>query len=86
MTRDEVIIQTSEERTYQKPPQYSELVHKSRKVMCAYQVGFIDGAVWADEHPADKTIKRIVALYKEWYTTESNMGIVEYVKQHWEDK
>lgn len=51
MTRDEQIIQASDEWTYQKPPQYSELVHKTRKVMCAYQVGFIDGAVWADTHP-----------------------------------
>ena len=51
MTREEEIIQASDEWTYQKPPQYSELVHKTRKVMCAYQVGFIDGAVWADAHP-----------------------------------
>ena len=48
MTRDEEIIQASEEWTYQMPPQYSELVHKTPKAMCAYQVGFIDGAVWAD--------------------------------------
>lgn len=51
MTREEQIIQASDEWTYQKPPQYSELVHKTHKVMCAYQVGFIDGAVWADTHP-----------------------------------
>ena len=57
MTREEQIIQASDEWTYQKPPQYSELVHKTHKVMCAYQVGFIDGAVWADEHPRWMSVK-----------------------------
>lgn len=47
---------------------------------------FSAGAEWADNNPSDETIKRIVKLYKEWYTTESSMSIVEYVKQHWEDK
>lgn len=51
MTREEQIIEAAEKATYQKPPQYSELVHKSRKVMSAYEVGFIDGCVWADQHP-----------------------------------
>lgn len=51
MTREEQIIEAAEKATYQKPPQYSELVHKSRKVMSAYEVGFIDGCVWADSHP-----------------------------------
>ena len=51
MTREEQIIEAAEKATYQKPLQYSELVHKTRKVMCAYEVGFIDGCVWADRHP-----------------------------------
>lgn len=51
MTREEQIIEAAEKATYQTPPQYSELVHKSRKAMCAYEVGFIDGCVWADSQP-----------------------------------
>ena len=51
MTREEQIIQASDEWTYQTPPQYSELVYNTHKAMCAYQIGFIDGAVWADAHP-----------------------------------
>ena len=51
MTREEQIIEAAKKATYQEPPQYSELVHKTRKVMCAYEVGFIDGCVWADSHP-----------------------------------
>ncbi len=51
MTREEQIIEAAEKATYQEPPQYSELVHKARKVMSAYEIGFIDGCVWADQHP-----------------------------------
>jgi len=51
MTREEQIYEAADKATYQTPPQYSELVHKSRKVMSAYEVGFIDGCVWADSHP-----------------------------------
>lgn len=49
--REEQIYKAADKATYQTPPQYSELVHKSRKVMSAYEVGFIDGCVWADQHP-----------------------------------
>lgn len=49
--REEQIYEAADKATYQTPPQYSELVHKSRKVMCAYETGFIDGCVWADSHP-----------------------------------
>ena len=49
--REEQIYKAADKATYQTPPQYSELVHKSRKVMCAYETGFIDGCVWADQHP-----------------------------------
>lgn len=49
--REEQIYKAADKATYQTPPQYSELVHKSRKVMCAYEIGFIDGCVWADSHP-----------------------------------
>ncbi len=50
------------------------------------EVAFEWGARWADDNPSDETILRIVALYKQWYTTESSGSIEEYVKQHWEDK
>lgn len=43
---------------------------------------FKAGAQWADNNPADETIKRIVTLYKLWYTTESTMSMVDYIKQH----
>lgn len=85
MTREEQIIQASDEWTYQKPPQYSELVHKTHKVMCAYQVGFIDGAVWADEHPSDEVLCRFIQLYKEWFTNQNiEHTPLEYIKKYWD--
>lgn len=45
-------------------------------------LGIMEGATWADAHPADETIQRIVMLYKEWYTTESTTSMVDYIKNH----
>lgn len=50
--------------------------------ICRAADHFKAGAQWADNNPADETIKRIVTLYKLWYTTESTMGMVDYIKQH----
>lgn len=50
--------------------------------VCRAAEHFKAGAQWADNNPADETIKRIVTLYKLWYTTESTMGMVDYIKQH----
>ncbi len=87
MKREEQIIQASDKWTYQKPPQYSELVHKTRKVMCAYQVGFIDGAVWADENPSEEVLKRVTVLYKDWLVKQDiDNTPIEYIKKHWNDK
>lgn len=41
---------------------------------------------WADENPSEATVLRIVRLYKQWYTTESGMSIVDYIKEHWNDE
>lgn len=67
MTREEQIYEAADNATYQTPPQYSELVHKSRKVMCAYEIGFIDGCVWADQHP-------------QWYDAQGD-NVPEYGRE-----
>ena len=64
--------------------QIQKVAHKQHSV--SQEVAFAWGARWADDNPSDETILRIVALYKQWYTTESSGSIEEYVKQHWEDK
>lgn len=46
---------------------------------------YLKGAQWADAHPAEETIHRIVRLYKRWYTTESQTSIIDFVKSHWND-
>ena len=43
---------------------------------------FLEGAQWADRNPADETIQRIVTLYREWFTSDSPTGMVDYIKQH----
>lgn len=65
--RSEQIYKAADQATYQTPPQYSELVHKSRKVMCAYETGFIDGCVWADSHP-------------QWYDAQGD-NVPEYGRE-----
>ena len=65
--REEQIYKAADKATYQTPPQYSELVHKSRKVMCAYETGFIDGCVWADSHP-------------QWYDAQGD-NVPEYERE-----
>lgn len=75
MTRDEEIIQASDEWTYQKPPQYSELVYNTHKAMCAYQVGFIDGAVWADRHPHWISVEDELPEENKWVLTYNGTSI-----------
>ena len=50
MTREEEIKEQAEKKALEP----SRLMHpyaKQYKVMSAYEIGFIEGAVWADEHP-----------------------------------
>lgn len=65
--REEQIYEAANKMTHQTPPQYSELVHKSKKVMSAYEVGFIDGCVWADSHP-------------QWYDAQGD-NVPEYGRE-----
>lgn len=55
---------------------------------------------FADEHPVvsnlentgrdlapDKeTIKQVVALYKQWYSEQSDQPLSDYVQEHWEER
>ena len=50
MTREEEIKKQAEKKALEP----SRLMHpyaKQYKVMSAYEIGYIEGAVWADEHP-----------------------------------
>lgn len=53
---------------------------------CRASDHFTEGAAWADNNPSEATVLRIVRLYKLWYTTESGMGIVDFIKEHWSDE
>lgn len=46
---------------------------------CLYDFEF--AAAWADEHPSENTIRRIVSLYNEWFDSDSQEWYVDYIKQ-----
>lgn len=46
---------------------------------CLYD--FELAAEWADEHPSEKTIRRIAELYKQWYVSDSQERYIDYIKQ-----
>ena len=55
---------------------------------------------FADEHPVvsnfentgkdltpdEETIKQVVALYKQWYSEQSDKPLVDYVQEHWKEE
>ena len=66
MARKEEIQKQAEKKAFEP----SRLMHpyaKQHKVMSAYEIGYIEGAVWADEHP-DIDVRTMAAWqsgYKE---------------------
>lgn len=50
MTREEQIVEAG--KTAAEGKEFSVLVNKQRRTMSAYEIGFIEGAEWADSHPA----------------------------------
>ena len=81
--REEQIIEAAEKATYQKPPQYSELTLKTHKVMCAYEVGFIDGCVWADSHPNWMPVEEELPEKDNEFEDFSKLVIVTNGKDFW---
>lgn len=49
---------------------------------CLYDFEF--AAAWADEHPSENTIRRIVSLYNEWFDSDSQEWYIDYIKQRFE--
>lgn len=81
--REEQIYKAADKATYQTPPQYSELVHKSRKAMCAYEVGFIDGCVWADQHHQWIPVEERLPEKDNEFEDYSKLVIVTNGKDFW---
>ena len=50
MTREEQIVEAG--KTAAGGKEFSVLVNKQNRTMSAYEIGFIEGAEWADSHPA----------------------------------
>ena len=47
---------------------------------------FIDGAHWADSNTSVETIKKIITNYKRWYSEQSDVSMVEYIKSNWNNE
>ena len=47
---------------------------------------FIDGANWADYNPGEETIKRIITIYKRWYSEQSDTSMIDYIKSNWNNE
>lgn len=50
MSREEQIVEAG--KTAAGGKEFSVLVNKQNRTMSAYEIGFIEGAKWADSHPA----------------------------------
>ena len=71
MTREEQIVEAG--KTAAEGKEFSVLVNKQRRTMSAYEIGFIDGAKWADSHPAWVSVEERLPEHNE----EEN-GLISY--------
>lgn len=39
-----------------------------------------------DLTPDEETIKQVVALYKQWYSEQSDQPLTDYVQEHWKEE
>ena len=44
---------------------------------------FIDGAQWADSNPSVETIKKIITIYKRWYSEQLDCSAEEFICDNW---
>jgi len=69
MSREEQIVEAG--KTAAEGKEFSVLVNKQRRTMSAYEIGFIEGAEWADSHPAWVSVEERLPepnIYKEGKT------------------
>ena len=74
MTREEEIKKQAEKKALEP----SRLMHpyaKQYKVMSAYEIGYIEGAVWADEHPHWISVKEKLPKEGEYVATINTVGV-----------
>ena len=50
MTRIEQIVEVAKQK--EKKEGFSEIVRDTKGIYSAYGIGFLEGAIWADNHPA----------------------------------
>ena len=65
MSREEQIVEAG--KTAAGGKEFSVLVNKQRRTMSAYEIGFIEGAEWADSHPAWVSVEDELPKETGWY-------------------
>ena len=87
MTREEEIKKQAEKKALEP----SRLMHpyaKQYKVMSAYEIGYIEGAVWADAHPHWISVEDELPKNKELvFITDgeyTDTGFYEYTFDEWQ--
>ncbi len=50
---------------------------------------FLDGVDWADSHPSDETIEKVLKLTKKYSEIgvyqQQRINMFNYIKEHWND-
>lgn len=79
MTREEEIINSAKE--HEKQTFFCDLVksNSSKGVNSAYGLGFIEGAVWADNNPSQKALSK--ELHRLGYTITLNGDIISRAEE-----
>ena len=63
-----------------------QIIEASQLYAKPFQKPFLDGAIWADKHPSEATIRKVIDLYKQWYSQQLDGSVTEYVRQHWREE
>ena len=63
-----------------------EIIEASQLYAKAFQKPFLDGALWADKNTSEEIIKKIVGLYKQWYSEQLDISVEKYIKSHLKEK
>ena len=77
MTREEEIINAA--KTFEKEEGFSPIVMKAKGVNSAAGIGFLEGAMWADQHPKEGMVSiDKVCEWLEQYTPDYIQYFIEH--------
>jgi hypothetical protein len=94
MNREEQIVEAGKAAAQNN--KFSDLAMKQHRVMSAYELGFIDGAVWADANPGWVSVdermpeQQYMDVGSAWVLVASALGVqrayYDYEELNWNDE